>query len=245
MTPNDFNTDPPDPPHHLSADAKCKWRETWPRLDHRRFEFDRDQDVLAQYCAAWADICQAEHGIENPAKVSRPETTEPEGPTNTGHFYEQRLVAMDRFDQLGEQLGLSLYTHWSFYASSLKSLPPELAERDGKQKSVAPTRRRIWTLERVWTALQRACGKIADAARLLSMTYGVNCDPSTILRLVRDYPQLGEAIEDSKRTLYDACYDTLVRSAVAGDQASRHFVLRKRHPGYKAQPEHSDHRQAK
>lgn len=216
MSPNAFTTDPPEPPHHLNEDAKFKWRETWPRLDRKRLDASRDRDALVQYCEAWADIRQADREIK------------------------MRAAAMERFDRAAEKLGLSLYapqsTPWSNYCSLLMSLPQELAAQDEKETyPIALGRPRIWTCKRVWAALQRSCGNMAAAARLLSETYGVTCTRATISPLVKKYPQFREAIEDCELTLLEICKDVITDCAFAGDAASREFLLCMYHPAYQDQ----------
>jgi len=81
------------------------------------------------------------------------------------------------------------FTKWSEddYMSVLQRLPQELAEADNKAADLAaPGRPRLWTLQDVWTALQRSCGNIAAAAHLLSETHGATCTPDTISRLTRN-----------------------------------------------------------
>jgi hypothetical protein len=128
------------------------------------------------------------------------------------------------------------FTKWSEddYMSVLQRLPQELAEADNKAADLAaPGRPRPWTLQDVWTALQRSCGNIAAAARLLSETRGVTCTPATISRLTKKYPQLREAIEESEMVLLEFCQYAVMTSAHNGDHRARRFVLAHYHPKYK------------
>ena len=234
------NAAPDDPPHHLNDNARSKWHETWPRLDHNHFDADRDRDTLAEYCEAFADIHQADTEIQGRAQIAktRTQTGAPEQDSDrAGQVYEQRAAAMERFDRAGERLGLSLVappSHpWADYLDVLKFFPQELAALDEiEANSTVPQHRRIWTRKRVWDALQRSFGNIAAAARLLSKTYGVTCTRSTISFLVKKYPQLRAAIEECEEFLLDTCYTALFTSASVGDGASQRFLLCKFHPDF-------------
>jgi P27 family predicted phage terminase small subunit len=242
------NAAPDDPLDRLNDDARSKWRETWPRLNHNCFDASRDRDVLAEYCEAWADIRQAESEIQRLTQIAK--TTADAGDAGTSGrdltksrpFYEQRAAAMLRFDRVAEKLGLSLNVPqsppWSHYAYVFEPFPEELAEQDEKEvESTAPGRyRRIWTCRRVWGALQRSFGNMSAAARLLSETYGVICKRSAISFLAKKFPRLREAIGNCEQTLLELCYSALMQSAIGGDGASQRFVLRKCHPDYKDPP---------
>lgn len=240
MSANALTTASSDPPRHLNGDARWKWHETWLRLAHNRFDASPDQEALTQYCEAWADIRQANREIKM-LQISKAKTgtvVPGQDPIKTRRFYEQCRAAMDRFDQAGEKLGLSLHAPqsppWSDYLDLLKPLPQELADQDQKAtNSTAPSRPRIWTFKRIWNALQRSCGNMAAAARLLSKTYGVNCAPATISLLVKKYPQLREAIEESEVVLLELCCDAAVRSALAGDERAQYFMLTHVDPRFK------------
>jgi phage terminase small subunit len=243
MISNDSTTAAPDPPRHLSIDAAIKWFETWSRLDHNHFDACRDGDVLAEYCEAWADIREAAREIEKLEQISKTKTgtvTSAQDSIETSRLNEQLAAAMDRFDQAGEELGLSLCApesiQWSYddYISVLQPLPQELADEDNKAADpTALGRARIWTLRDVWTALQRSCGNMAAAARLLSETYGATCTPDAISRLTKKYPQLREAIEECEDVLLEFCRYAVETSAIAGDACARRFVLTHFHPKYK------------
>lgn len=240
MNLNAGTTAQPDPPPDLHGDAQLKWRETWPRLDHNQFDAFRDQDALAEYCEAWAEIQRAEHEIKNLAQVGNTKTdiaAPAQDSIETNRFYEQRAAAMDRFDLAAEKLGLSLDMPpsplWASFLRVLKPFPQGLAAQDEKESgSIAPRRQRIWTLQRVWAALQRSFGNMARAARLLSETYGVACAPATISHLVKKYPQLREAVEECELTLLETCYDAIIRSASVGDMDAQFFLLRMWHPDF-------------
>ena len=245
MSSKDFAIATPDPPRHLNGDAQEKWHETWPRLDHHRLDASSGRDTLAQYCEAWADIRQAEREIKKLAQISKMKTgtvVPAQGSIKTSRFYEQRVAAMERFDRAAGKLGLSLdapqSSPWSYYMRLLEPLPQELAEQDEKETDPsAPGQPRIWTLRRVWAALQRSCGNMAAAARLLSETYGVTCAHATISLLVKKYPQLREAMEESEVTLLELCHDVTARHAIAGDPLSQEFLLRTLDPRFRNEHE--------
>jgi hypothetical protein len=234
---------PPDPPPHLDDDAQCKWREIWPRLDHRRFDVRRDGEALEQYCKAWADIRHADREIENLMRVTPTSTDPGESSNQISRCYEQRLAAMDQLDCAGEKLGLSLdppqLPACSNYSSAFRPYPWKLAAQDEGDKSTAPRRRRIWTFKRVWAALQRSNGNMAAAARLLAETYGVACAPAKISRKVAKSPLLREAIEDRQLSLLDYSYTAIRESATAGDADARRFLLCMLDPGYGGKPRYS------
>jgi phage terminase small subunit len=220
---------PPDPPYHLNGDARWKWCETWPRLDHNRFDASRDWEALAQYCEAWADIQQAEREIKNLTQISKMKTgavVPAQGSIKTSALYEQRAAAMERFDRAAEKLGPPVGAPPSDPWSDYVDVMLELADQDEKEHDPTATRRpRTWTSKRVWAALQRSGGNMAAAARLLTETYGVTCAPATISLLVKKYPQLRKAFEESEEVLLDACYDPIVRRAAAGDPLAQRFLL--------------------
>jgi phage terminase small subunit len=225
-----FILDPPEPPHHLDDDAQCKWRQTWPRLHRNRRDGSSNRDTLAQYCEAWAAIRLADREIKELEHIRKVEGGSAAPGEDPKDFHRQRLTAMARFDRAGEELGLSLYdmerSPWGDYGCVLMQLPPELAAQDEKQADpAAPRRPRIWTLKRLWAALQRSCGNIAAAARVLSETYGVTCTPATIYYLVNKYPQLREGIDECKLVLFDICKVEVMNCARAGDAASQEFLL--------------------
>jgi phage terminase small subunit len=242
MNSNTFTTDPPEPPYHLNDDAKFKWHETWPRLDRNRLDACRGWDALVQFCEAWADIRQADREINERQQISKMNsgTVVPEQGSNqtTRRLREQLWGAMERLDRAAEKLGWSMCAPqsepWSDYRNGLVALPRELAEQDEKETNrIAPGRPRVWTLRRVWAALQSSCGNMTAAARLLSEIYGVTCTRDTISHLVNKYPQFREAIEDREQMLLNICRDAIVEYALAGDRDSREFLLDMYHPAYR------------
>jgi hypothetical protein len=129
------------------------------------------------------------------------------------------------------------FTQWSEddFMSILESLPPELAEVDAKAAArTTPGRPRLWTLQDVWTALQRSGGNIAAAARLLSKSYGATCTPDKISPLIKKYPQLREAIAESEEALLDFCLHAVTTDALNGDARARRFILSHYHPDFMA-----------
>ncbi len=58
---------PPEPPKDFNGDAAGKWRETWRRLDHTRFEMVRDRNLLVGYCEEYGNWREAKRNI---AKLS-------------------------------------------------------------------------------------------------------------------------------------------------------------------------------
>jgi hypothetical protein len=239
MMSNSSASTAPDPPPHLNGDATCKWRQIWSRLDHDRFDARRDWDALTQYCEAWADIREADREIKRLGQIGKTNggtAVPPRDSINGGGFYKQLAAAMERYDRAGGQLSLLLRAPpsslWSDFLSILESLPQDLADQDKQNNSRKPSRPRIWTLQRVWTAVQMSCGNMAAAARLLSETYGVTCSPATISRLAKKYRQLRDVIEESELALLEFCQHEVITSALDGDDRARRFVLSHYHPDY-------------
>ena len=155
----------------------------------------------------------------------------------------QRLLeAMDRFDQAGEELGLALEAPqnlpWRDNGRVFEPLPVELAAVD--EKGVDPSTPggpRIWTLKRLWAALQRSGGNMTVAARLLSVFYGVNCSRAKISYMIQKYPQLAEAKTESEVVMLESVFSDTARRALSGDPRAQQFLLTRLDPRVKNKTE--------
>lgn len=254
---------PPDPPSELNGDAQWKWRETWPRLDHNRFNLSRDRGILVRYCIAYADLRQADRLIDAYGKEYKRRSEAPalrpngevakelmpgKGGLVTNAYVEMRRDALARMTECEQELGLypdaPRSIAWNEIVPLLSPMPgceEEIIElpdgTPGVGKPGNPGSKPFWTMERVWPALQKSGGVIADAARILSATYKRKCSRQTISTLVNKYPELKAACQEAERALVDGCYSSVASRALAGNERAQEFLLRALDPRFKNKTE--------
>ena len=93
----------PNPPEWLKDDAKVKWLETWQRLDHRRFSFERDCETLTLFCAAYGEWREAEKKIVELGALVKDQHNR----VVMNPWVMIRDTAAERITVLGAQLGLA------------------------------------------------------------------------------------------------------------------------------------------